>query len=347
MNQLIEKLRDKNWLVYKVAVMFVAYVLVCGLYNMLISSKTAVSSDKEYQQEFANKNFTAAIPLPDELDFAGEAVPLNYFDVREDLDRELLINVYWQSQTLMLIKRANRYFKMIEPILKKNGIPDDFKYLAVAESGLANPVSPMGAHGLWQFINSTGKAYDLEISDEVDERYHFEKSTQAACKYFKDAYKIYQNWTLVAASYNIGTTGLSKILEKQKVKSYYDIATVEETQRYVYRILALKYIFSDPEKLGFNIRKKDLYPLIPTQEIKIDTTIKDLNTLAEKNNITYKMLKYFNPWLRKSTLTVRPGKSYMIKIPKEGYRTYKIEDIATESDTTQTNKPDLTPTDKK
>ncbi len=284
------------------------------------------NDDKSFQDEF-NANYKVfSLNIPKDINFSGDLVPINNFDVRESLDRELLLNTYFQSQTIMLHKRANRWFPIIEPILKQQGVPDDFKYIALIESNLTNVVSPAGATGFWQFIESTGKNYGLEINDEVDERYNVEKSTVAACKYFKDAYKELHNWTLVASSYNLGLGGISNQLNNQKVKSYYDLLLNQETARYVFRLLAVKEIISHPKNYGYIIRKKDLYPFIPTYNVKIDSAVTNFTDFAIANNVNYKMLKLFNPWLRKSSLTNASHKEYIIKLPKKGYIDYdKLE----------------------
>lgn len=258
----------------------------------------------------------SAVELPDSVTFVGEIMPLNRFDVREALDRELLSNAYFHSQTIRYIKLAPRYFSVIEPILKEYGIPDDFKYLALAESGF-NPraVSPARAVGFWQFMKGTAQDYGLEVNSEVDERYHVEKSTVAACKYMKDAYEKYGSWTLVAASYNAGLTGVQRQMDRQKSEDYYDILFVEETQRYVFRIVALKLILENPEKYNFNIKESDKYPIINTREIEIDGSVSDFADFALENGINYKLLKDFNPWLRETKLTNSARKKYIIKIP--------------------------------
>ena len=266
------------------------------------------------------QNPTYQVPIPNELAFAGESVPLQLFDVRESLDRELQVNTYWHSQTVLLLKRANRYFPIIEPILKKNGIPDDFKYLAVAESALSHVVSPSQAVGFWQILEATGRELGLEINDEIDERYHIEKSTQAACNFLMKSYKKYGSWTMAAASYNFGRNGLNKQMERQKNENYYDMVLGEETGRYVFRILALKCIFEHPEKYGFLINKNDLYPPIESFEVKVDSTITSIANFAEHFNTSYKIIKLLNPWLREAYLTNRDKKTYVILIPEKGFR---------------------------
>ena len=279
-------------------------------------------NDTDFREVFRTKYLIFSIPLPDELDFAGEKVPLDYFDVRESLDRELLINTYWQSQTLLFIKRANKFFPEIEKILAENNIPDDFKYLVLAESELKNAVSPSGAVGVWQFLKGTAKDYDLEVNNEVDERYHLEKSTEAACRFLQDAYELFGNWTMAAASYNVGRRGLIKQVNRQKQDNYYDLLLNEETGRYVYRILAIKLILENSDKFGFHVSKQDMYNPIPTYEVEVDTAVADFADFAEKFSINYKILKHFNPWLRDSFLTNKTGKKYYIRIPEKGYRSY-------------------------
>jgi len=257
-------------------------------------------------------------PIPDELDFCGEKVPMEDFDVRERIEREFLVNTYWHSASLLYLKRANRWFPIIEPILKKNGIPDDFKYMAVAESGLINSVSPDGASGFWQFMESAAKRYGLEVSGVVDERYNVEKSTQAACDYLKEAKAKLGNWTLAGASYNYGVTGITKQMQRQNSRNYYNLYLNDETYRFVARIVALKEIFKDPKKYGFYFIEEELYPRIETSEIKVNYPIKDLMKFAAQNEINYKLLKIFNPWLRDNFLPNKAKKTYTIKIPKPG-----------------------------
>jgi len=278
------------------------------------------TSKKENSKEVQEKNAVFSITIPTKLDFAGEKVPLEFFDVREALDKELQINAYWQSQTILLIKRANRFFLEIDPILKEEGLPSDFKYLALAESGLTNVVSPANAVGFWQFLKNTGKEYNLQIDNEVDERYNLEKSTRAACKFLKESYKLYQSWTLAAASYNMGRIGVSKQLDSQKEKNYYDLGLNDETARYLYRILALKLIIETPELYGFHIQRVDLYPPLRYIKVEVNGSIPDLADFAQKNNTNYKMLKLFNPWLREKSLVNKAKINYTIKIPTKGYR---------------------------
>ena len=260
-----------------------------------------------------------AMYFPTAVDFAGESAPLKVTDVKERLDREILINANLHSTTTLIIKRANRVFPIIEPILQKYNVPDDFKYLAVIESGLTNAVSSAGARGVWQFMPDTAKEKGMEVNEIVDERYHLEKSTEAACKYLLSAKEKFGTWTLAAASYNGGMSGLSKKIDEQKVTNYYDLALTEETSRYVFRILALKEIMKQPAKYGFSIFPSDLYSKIPTKKIEIDSTINDLTSFAMSQGINYKILKIHNPWLRDKKLLNPTKKKYEIEIPTEGY----------------------------
>jgi hypothetical protein len=285
-------------------------------------STTEELEEQKFHSQFKDDYKIYALPLPKMVDFCGEEVPLNHFDVKEKLDRELLVNTYWQSNTLLNIKRANKYFPVIEPILKKNGVPDDFKYLALIESGFTNVVSPAGAAGFWQIMKSAGKERGLEINSEVDERYHLEKATQAACDYLKEAYEKFGSWTLAAASYNMGMAGLENQLNIQKADNYYDLVLNEETSRYVYRILAVKQILNNPQNYGFNLRPQDLYSPLPTFTITVDTSISDLAQFAARIGTNYKTVKLFNPWLRKHYLTNKSGKTYEITLPGYLKETY-------------------------
>lgn len=276
-------------------------------------------SDENLEKKIINDYNVYALNVPDNLNFAGEAMPLSDPDVLERMDRELLVNTYWQSNALLMFKRANKYFPVIEPILKKNGIPDDFKYLAVIESGLTNAVSPAGAKGVWQIMPKTGREFGLEVNDNVDERYNLELATEVACDYLKKAKDKLGSWTLAAASYNAGMAGVSNRLKDQNVKDYYDLLLGEETGRYMFRIVALKEILNNPSKYGFNFRHKDLYKPIPTYKVAVDTVVTDFVKFSERFGINYKILKLHNPWLREPHLNNKSRKEYFIEIPKEGY----------------------------
>ena len=260
-----------------------------------------------------------ALSVPSDLDFAGEMVPLKSPDILERMDRELLVNTYWQSNGLLMFKRSKKYFPIIEPILKKYGVPDDFKYLAVIESGLTNAVSPAGARGVWQIMKTTGRENGLEINTNVDERYHLEKATEVACKYLLNAKKNLGSWTLAAAAYNGGNAGISRRLKEQNVSDYYDLLLGEETGRYLFRIVALKEILNNPKKYGFNFTENDLYSDIPTFKVKVDTVVADFTKFAKQYGINYKILKIHNPWLREAHLKNKTRRPYFIEIPKEGF----------------------------
>lgn len=257
--------------------------------------------------------------FPTSVDFAGEKAPLQIADVKERFDRELLVNANLHSSTILIIKRANRAFPIIEPILKQYGVPDDFKYLAVIESALTNAVSSSGAKGVWQFMPETAKEKGMEVNDIVDERYHLQKSTEAACKYLLAAKQKFGNWTLAAASYNGGMNGVNTKISEQKVSDYYDLLLTDETSRYVFRILALKEIMQHPNLYGFDISKQELYENIPTKIIEVDSSITDLAIFAKAQGINYKILKIHNPWLRDKKLVNTAKKKYLIEIPTEGY----------------------------
>ena len=303
-------------LLYGSAVIIILFV-VFNLFSY--SSSKSFLEDPGYKNKLQEYG-VFAMPIPDTLFFADERIPLENFDVRESLDMEIHKVSYWHSEMFLYLKRANRYFPVIEPILKKNGIPEDFKYICVAESGLRNAVSPAKAVGFWQFMSATAKGYGLTVNKEVDERYHLVKSTKAACKYLKGKYAKYGSWTLAAASYNAGDGGVKKFMNYQGEKSYFDLALYDETSRYVYRALAMKLIMENPQNYGFNFRKRDLYPVIDTKEVKVDSTISDMAEFAKSQGTNYKMLKIFNPWLRAHKLTNTSKKTYYITIPEKGAR---------------------------
>ena len=265
----------------------------------------------------SNTKLTKNFPM--QINFAGEDVPTSIADVYERLDREMVTNINYHTNTTLVIKRANKVFPIIEPILKKHGIPDDFKYLAVIESSLVNAVSPAGARGVWQFMPATAKEKGLEVTDEVDERYHLEKSTEAACLYLKDAKDKFGTWTLAAASYNGGMNGVQRQLDSQGVTSYYDVLLTEETSRYVFRILALKEIMTHPVEYGFKFSKEELYNEVQVKTIEIDSSISDFASFAQSQGINYKILKIHNPWLRDKKLDNPSKKKYIIEIPTSGY----------------------------
>lgn len=298
----------------KKACVIAGVVMVSGVFIHAVSGDEVTTDKTKVQATEPNYYY-----FPEAIDFAGEKTPLDIADVSERLDKELMINANLHASTQLIIKRANRAFEVIEPILKKNGVPDDFKYLAVIESRLENVVSPAGARGVWQFMPATGKQYGLEINDEVDERYHLAKSTEAACKYLIDAKEKFGSWTLAAASYNGGVAGVNRQITFQGVDNYYDLLLTEETSRYVFRILALKQIMQNPFKYGFNLLPADSYPVLPIKKVVVNTSIPDLAVFAKQQGINYKILKIHNPWLRDRELNNPKGKEYIFEIPVKGY----------------------------
>jgi hypothetical protein len=297
-----------------------AFGAVCLISLIIIAAQSIPEKDLTLtlENDPVNKYNVYALQVPDDLNFAEEPIPLENPDIYERMDRELLVNTYWQSNALLMFKRAEKYFPIIEPILKEHGVPDDFKYLAVIESGLTNAVSPAGARGFWQIMPATGREFGLEINDNVDERYHLEKSTHVACEYLKQSKDKLGSWTLAAAAYNAGNAGISKQLNIQKVNNYYDLLLGEETGRYIFRIIALKEIINNPSTYGFNFKPEDLYKHIPTKKVEVDTAVSDFADFASKFNINYKILKLHNPWLREPHLNNKSRKKYAIDIPEAG-----------------------------
>lgn len=294
-------------------------IAVLAVSAISINAVQDAQTDENLEKKIVNDYNVYALPIPAKLDFAGEPVPLYNPDIRERIDRELLVNAYWQSNGLLLLKRANKYFPQIEPLLEKYGLPDDFKYLAVAESALEYKSSPAGASGIWHFMKGTGVEYGLEINEYVDERYDLEKATRVAAQYLKKSKEKFGSWTMAAASYNAGVAGMNKQINRQKETNYYDLLLNDETSRYVLRIIAIKEIMTHPEQYGFNFRPKDLYGAIPTFKVKVDTPIEDWAEWVKQYDINYKILKIHNPWLRDTFLKNASGKEYFIEIPEKGY----------------------------
>ncbi len=308
-----------------------AVLVLIGFEVFTFSSDEHKTEDQNFQEKFNEDYRVYSLNIPENLTFCGEEVPVYDLDVYERLDRELLVNTYWQSNSMLYHKRASKWFPIIEPILKKNGVPEDFKYLSLIESGLMNVVSPAGATGFWQILKTTAQGYGLEVNSYVDERYNVELATEAACKYLKEAHDRYGNWTLAAASYNMGMNGVDRQLKRQKVDSYYDLLLNAETSRYVFRIIAAKEIIENPTKYGFHYRFKDLYLPPETYSVTVDSSIGDLAMFAEEHGVNYKILKIFNPWLRDTYLTNKSGKKYKILFPKSGYHDFR----STEAETTR------------
>lgn len=276
-----------------------------------------LGDDDKQKQDFEQHYKIYSLPIPDEVVFAGKRISLEEFDVKERFDRELLTNVYWQSQTILMLKRANRFFPVIEKILKEEGIPADMKYIAMIESGFQNLTSPVGAQGFWQFLDRTARQYGLLINDEVDERYHLEKATRSACRYFRESYATFNDWSLVAASYNMGIEGLKNQMQQQYGNTYFDLLLNVETARYMFRALAMKEIYEHPVRYGFYIPPGHLYQTLSTRTMKVNSSITDMAKWAQENGSTYKALKLLNPWLRKNSLKIGEGEVFEISLPSK------------------------------
>jgi len=305
-----------------------------NIYSLVLASLLTVAFFTSYSNENQVNQLTSnaledtrllpqMVKSPDldrDFSFAGEALPMDNFDVRERLDRELTSNSYFHSSTLLNLKKAAKYFPVIEPILAEAGIPTDLKYIAVAESGLSNATSPAGAKGFWQFMKGTGAEYGLDISSEVDERYHLEKATRAACKYLQKLRDRHGSWTLAAAAYNMGGGRLNSEMEKQRMDNYYDLNLNQETMRYVFRIVALKTILENPSNFGFYLEESDAWqPLPDAYEVEVTGAIENLGDFATKYGTTYRMLKVYNPWLKSYKLVNARRKTYQVKIPRQKF----------------------------
>ncbi len=300
------------------AVITIMFLLSAGfVFTLLVSADSQSQEKAEYEE---STPVAVSWAIPENVNFAGEAMPLQYFDTRESLDRELNATAYRHGSTLLTIKRAGRYFPEIEKILKEYGIPDDFKYLACAESDLSNVISPAGATGFWQIMEGTGRESGMIINREIDERYDLDKSTRFACKYFLKAYEKYGTWTMAAASYNNGLNGLNEQVDIQKETNYYDLLLNEETARYIFRIVSLKLVMAEPSKYGFNIGPGEMYRPVPCREVKVDTTVTSFEQFARQFDTNYKILKFLNPWLRKPFLTNSERREYTIRVPEKDAR---------------------------
>lgn len=307
-------------MILKVNLMIKKYSFPVSIFLFLfsiffLSSSYLNNSDNIHQQGFNSKYNVYSVLKPNDLKFADELVPNTSLDVWERLDKELLKNIYWQSNTLLYFKRANKYFPIIEEILAKNNIPDDFKYLALIESGFEYTVSPSGAAGFWQIMRGTAREYGLEVNYAIDERYNLRKSTEAACSYLRKAYDEFGSWTMAAASYNMGINGVRRKIEKQETNNYFNLHLNDETSRYVFRIIVIKEIMENPRKYGFVFRDNDLYTHPQVKQIMVDSTIDNLYSFAKDHNINYKILKKYNPWLRISKLPDESRRVYYIDIP--------------------------------
>ena len=294
---------------------FLLVVMLGFLFKLTTSSRN--SEETRMLDEFWSRYSVHAVPIPDDMEFAGEQVPLEDLEVRERVDRELLVNTYFQSSTVLSMKRSARWFPVFEPILKQYGVPDDFKYLAVIESGLANLVSPSQAAGFWQFVESTGRAYGLKIEEGIDERYDPIRSTHAACRFLLDAKREFGSWAMAAAAYNMGTNGLRKQVQQQGLSQYYELWLNQETSRYLPRLIATKYIFEHPKSYGYRLTAAQKYGPLTNRTIKIDTAIKDVAQWARSMGYSYKVLRAHNPWIRSYSLP-SPGGSqpYTFRLPE-------------------------------
>jgi membrane-bound lytic murein transglycosylase D len=324
----------------KPAILYVIIIILSFIifYEFFIFS---ASIDEKDQDKKINSKETIIIEhapvvqpiIPNEVYFCGERVPIELFDVREALDKELVINTYRHSTTIMYLKRANRYFPEIERLLKQHNIPDDMKYLCVAESGLDHVVSPAGAAGYWQFLSQTAREYGMEVNKSIDERYHANFSLVAATKYLQDSYDRFGSWALAAAAYNMGNRGVKREISEQRVNNYWDLHLNSETARYVYRIIALKIIMSNPKDYGFNISDEYLYKEIETYEVIVDTTITDLVEFAFQHGTNYKMIRYLNPWIRGNGLPNKSRKEYVLRIPTNNTRPFDFPEKEVEEET--------------
>ena len=307
------------------------YISISIVFAILSIAFVLLTAGKELEKTELEKphvlSMTASVDIPERMTFAGEETIFDRYDKRERMDRELNSFTYFHSTTMLLFKRANRLFPIIEPILKSEGVPDDLKYLAVIESSLDwRAVSPARAAGLWQFLQTTGREHGLEIRTDVDERYHVEKSTVAATKYLKDAYRKYGSWSAAAMAYNGGQGRITNELRNQRADEALDLWLVEETTRYYYRMLAIKQIFEHPQQYGYVIKPEHLYKPMTFKKINTTSTIPDLVAFAKENNISYAQLKDFNSWLRSDKLNNASGKSYTILIPTKDDLYYKSGD---------------------
>lgn len=300
-----------------IALMAVA-VTVSALLTSATTHDGKDTEDEKYKNQ-STQTLTSNTPpsVPQSAMFAGENVDLTPQDRRERMDREMLSFCYSHINTMLQIKRANRLFPIVEPILKECGVPDDFKYLMIIEcNGDVEARSSAGAAGPWQFLERTGREYGLEVNAEVDERYNIEKATRAACKYLKDSYEEYGDWLTVAASYNTGRANVTKRINAQKESKAIDLVLLPETSRYIFRLMAIKEIFSDPQSYGFMLRESDLYPMIPTiKEFTATGAVINWADIAKEHGLTYLQLHEANPWIRSVSTTNKTGKRYKVKIP--------------------------------
>ena len=296
---------------YIVSLLVVIFVFLWELYQPREKVFSPGTNEQYYK--------IVPLPIPDTLSFAGERVPLDIFYVKEALDKELAVNTYWHSSTLQLIRKSHRWFPLIDSVLLANNIPVDFRFIPLIESNLSNVKSPAGAVGFWQLMKGTAKDYGLEVGKEVDERYDVKKAAEAASRYLLVSYDKLNSWTLVAAAYNAGNRRITSLMRKQKADNFYDLLVPEETSRYIFRILAVKLIFSHPKDYGFYLQESEYYEPLPYHIVSINHKVESWADFAKEQGISYKLLKYYNPWLRQTYLKNRKRKTYFIKIPDEPY----------------------------
>ncbi|MDB5249998.1 MAG: Transglycosylase-like protein with domain [Segetibacter sp.] len=301
------------------SIIYFSLGVICGIF--LISQLAFRENEKKVKNnEQAGKYAPPTLYLPEvpvRMSFAGEEVPLDRWEVHEAFDRELIYNYNNPGHLSYILKLSKRYFPMIEARLKENGVPDDFKYLCVAESNLQNLTSRVGATGFWQFMKTTGPGYNLEVNENVDDRYNVLKSTDAACKYLKQAYAKFGNWTAAAASYNCGMGGYNNWATFQQTKYYYDLLLPEETSKYIFRILSFKHLMSNAKEMGYTVNEGNGYKQFKTRPVNVSSSISNLAQWSLDNGTNYKMLKLLNPWMRGKSLIVAPGKSYIVNLPAE------------------------------
>lgn len=291
----------------------ITVLLICLVF--LGYNKLATSAFVDYNEPVTYR--VQALNIPTEIQFAGESMQLTETDLIERMDKELLVNTYWQSNTILMLKRAHKYFPQIEKILAEEGVPDDFKYLALIESGLENVTSPAGAKGFWQIMRATGKEFGLEVNANVDERYNIDLATRMACKYLKKAREKLGSWTLAAASYNRGIKGIESTMKKQQADNYYDLLLGAETKRYMFRIFAVKEIIESPERYGFDIKEAQKYSPLRYTTVAVDTAITNIARFSKQMGVNYKIMKIYNPWLLQNHLNNKSRKLYHIALPLE------------------------------
>lgn len=302
----------------KIGMLPLAIGLSLGMGIGLFYSFTSGDEFNKFQRDDRIMYKWQPFPMPKQISFAGERTPLERQEVYEYFDRELQNNYYRHGNLIYILKLSGRMFPTIEKILKEEGVPDDFKYLCVAESSLQNLTSPAGAEGYWQFLKATAIQYGLEVTDEVDERYHLEKSTRAACVYLKQGKNKAGSWTGAAAGYNCGMGGFNSRATYQGSSNYYDLLLPEETNRYVFRILAYKHLMGNAQEIGFVIPNNEFYKPYKTKKVTVTSSITDLSAFAKEHGSTYKLVKMQNPWLKDKKLTIKNGKSYLIEVPISG-----------------------------